>query len=74
MRDGKLWTGTDTTAEGRNAMYDSMMSALVMAIASDYRLQVRLGIVERALSPNLRQRDYLESTVAFAEILRIEIM
>lgn len=28
----------DATAEGRNAMYDSMINALVMAIASDYRL------------------------------------
>lgn len=38
MRDGKLWTGTDMTAEGRDAMYDSMINAFEMAIASDYML------------------------------------
>lgn len=38
MRDGKLWTGTDATAEGRDELYDSMINAFDMAIASDYRL------------------------------------
>ncbi|KAI9888384.1 MAG: hypothetical protein M1814_000522 [Vezdaea aestivalis] len=32
MRDGKLWTGTDMTDEGTNALYDSMFGSFDMAI------------------------------------------
>lgn len=38
IRDGELWTGTDMTAEGRDALYDSMINAFDMAIASDHKL------------------------------------
>lgn len=38
LRDGKLWTGTDMSAEGRDALYGSMINAFDMAIASDYKL------------------------------------
>ncbi len=34
MRDGELWTGTDMTAEGTNALYGAMISAFDMAITN----------------------------------------
>lgn len=34
MKDGELWTGTDMTAKGTNAMYGSMIDAFDMAATS----------------------------------------